>query len=113
MRFDSRNIGRKELRPYVALFCCAFCLAHRARCAAAIFLRAARLILRPGLAALARFIFPCAQRCFSSRDSFLRAAALMRLRRRFLGTETAAAALRSLRAPVDLIPAIAEIALSS
>ena len=28
-------------------------------------------------AAFFRFIFPCAQRCFSSRDSFLRAAALI------------------------------------
>ena len=94
--------------------CWALTLAHRARCAAAILFRAARLILRTGFDDVASFIFPCAQRCFSSRDSFLRAAALMRLRRRrLLGAETAAAALRPLRAPVDLIPPIAEIALSS
>jgi hypothetical protein len=36
-------------------------------------------VARDGLsyAAFFRFIFPCAQRCFSSRDSFLRAAALI------------------------------------
>ncbi len=44
--------------------CWAFIFAQWARCAAAILFRAARLILRTGFDALARFIFPCAQRCF-------------------------------------------------
>jgi len=92
--------------------CWALTFAHRARCAAAILFRAARLIRRTGFDALARFIFPCAQRCFSSRDSFLRAAALMRRRPRLLGAATAAG-LPPLRRPVEFRPSIAAIARSS
>jgi len=68
---------------FYALAACrwALILAHRVRCAAAILFRAARLIRRAGLwagsAFALGFIFPCAQRCFSSRDIFLRAAALI------------------------------------
>ena len=62
---------------YTAFLCACFpfTFAHRARCAAAIFFRAALLIrragleARPGLACALGFIFPCAQRVFSSRDS--------------------------------------------
>src|SRR5271169_487639 len=95
---------------YAALFGCAFCLAQRARCAAAIFLRAARLIRRAGLDALARFIFPCAQRCFSSRDSFLRAAALMPPRLR--GFRAVPGGRPTLGPPGELTASMAEIAWS-
>ena len=62
---------------YTAFLCACFpfTFAHRARCAAAIFFRAALLIrragleARSGLACALGFIFPCAQRVFSSRDS--------------------------------------------
>ena len=57
------------------------------------------------------FIFPAAQRCFSSRDSFLRAAALIRP-----GLLWVAAAGRgertALRWPVELMDSSAEIARS-
>ncbi len=89
----------------------AFTFAHRARCAAAIFFRAARLILRTGLDALAGFILPCAQRCFISRDIFLRAAALMRPRLR--GMADALGGRPTLRRPVELTASIARIASSS
>ena len=62
--------------------------------------------------ALAFFpIFPCAQRCFSSRDSFLRAAALMRPRLR--GLSAALGRRPTLRRPVELAGSIARIASSS
>ena len=64
-------------RRYAAFFCaccCALTFAHRTRCAAAILFRAARLTRRAGFdfwAGIALgFIFPCAQRCFNSRDSY-------------------------------------------
>jgi hypothetical protein len=43
------------------------------------------------------FIFPCAQRCFNSRDSFLRAAALIRRRQ---------ARSTTLRRPVEFRPSM-------
>jgi len=89
--------------------CWALTFAHRARCAAAIFFRAARLIRRAGFNALACFILPCAQRCFSSRDNFLRAAALMRPRRRAFRAVPGG---RPLRRPDELTASIAEIACS-
>jgi hypothetical protein len=62
-----------------------------------------RICNRKCYIALFRFIFPFAQRCFSSRDSFLRAAALMRPRLpRFFGVAIAAAGPRALRAWVEL-----------
>jgi len=92
----------------------ALIFAHRARCAAAIFFRAARLIRLTGLEAWAGFAFalgfilPCAQRCFISRDIFLRAAALIRPR---LRTFRAALGGRpTLRRPVELTASSAEIA---
>jgi hypothetical protein len=56
------------------------------------------------------FIFPCAQRCFINRDSFLRAAALMRPRVR--GMAAALGGRRALLRPVELRPSIAAIARS-
>src|SRR6266849_8619751 len=48
--------------PYAAFFCCALVLAQRARCAAAILLRAAWLIMRTGAGALlAPASHPCQQ----------------------------------------------------
>ncbi len=58
--------------PYAALFCCALVLAQRARCAAAILLRAARLIMRTGVD-VARLVF--AHRAFCASEIFRRAAA--------------------------------------
>ncbi len=60
--------------------------------------------------AFARFIYPCAQRCFSSRDSFLRAAALMRPRLR--GFRAAFGGRPALLRPVESRPSIAAIARS-
>lgn len=78
--------GISELYATCRCGCCARTLAHRARCAAAIRARPARLMRRGDLetgferALVPDLIFPCAQRCLSSRDSFLRAAALKRPR---------------------------------
>ena len=58
--------------PYAAFFCCALVLAQRARCAAAILLRAARLIVRTGVDAT-RLVF--AHRAFCASEIFRRAAA--------------------------------------
>src|SRR6266849_449608 len=58
--------------PYAAFFCCILVLAQRARCAAAILLRAAWLIVRTGVDA-ARLVF--AHRAFCASEIFLRAAA--------------------------------------
>jgi hypothetical protein len=58
---------------YAAFFCCALDLAQRARCAAAILLRAARLIVRTFVGAAARLVF--AHRAFWASEIFLRAAA--------------------------------------
>lgn len=90
--------------------------AHRARCAAAIRARPARLIRRGeremawDRALVPGFIFPCAQRCFSSRDSFLRAAALRRPRRL---PATAVLGRPGPRLTVELTASSAEIAASS
>jgi hypothetical protein len=56
--------------PYAAFFCCALDLAQRARCAAAILLRAARLIVRTG-ASTDRLVF--AHRAFCASEIFWRA----------------------------------------
>jgi len=65
---------------YAAFFgpCVALTFAHRARCAAAIFFRAARLILRAGLAAWTGFAF--AHRARWAAAILARPAALMRRR---------------------------------
>jgi hypothetical protein len=55
-------------------------------------------------------LFPCAQRCFSRRDSFLRAAALMRLRLR--GFRAPVGGRPTRRRPVEFRPSIAAIARS-
>jgi hypothetical protein len=86
---SSCDDGRRAAGVYAtwACGCCARARAHRARCAAAIRARPARLMRRgdrdtgPARLFVPGFIFPCAQRCFKSRDSFLRAAALRRPRR--------------------------------
>jgi hypothetical protein len=57
---------------YAAFFCCALVLAQRARCAAAILLRAALLIVRTG-ASTDRLVF--AHRAFCASEIFRRAAA--------------------------------------
>src|SRR5271169_1335835 len=88
----------------------ALTFAQRARCAAAIFFRAARLILRTGFDALACFIFPCARRCVIRRDILLRAAALMRPRLR--GIAAALGGRPTLGCPVELTALSAEIARS-
>jgi len=101
---------------FFSAYCWALTFAHRARWAAAIFRRAALLMRRAGLEAREGlafdlgFILPCAQRCFVSRDIFLRAAALMRpglgaFRAAFGGRPT-------LRCPVELTASIAEMASS-
>ena len=61
------------VRPYAALFCCALVLAQRARWAAAILLRAARLIVRTFVGAAARLVF--AHRAFCASEIFRCAAA--------------------------------------
>jgi len=65
--------------PSFCAYCCALTFAHRARCAAAIFLRAARLILRTGLDAWDCFAF--AHRARWAAAILARPAALMRRRR--------------------------------
>jgi len=54
------------------------------------------------------FIFPCAHRCFSSRDSFLRAAALMRPR--LLRVAAVVGGRPALLRPVESRPSMAAIA---
>src|SRR5712692_4700285 len=58
--------------PYAAFFCCVLVLAQRARCAAAILLRAARLIMRTGVD-VARLVL--AHRAFCASEIFRRPAA--------------------------------------
>ena len=58
---------------YAAFFCCALVLAQRARCAAAILLRAALLSVRKGVGAASRLVF--AHRAFWASEIFRRAAA--------------------------------------
>ncbi len=56
----------QSLTSYAAFFFAAFHFAHRALCAAAIFLRADLLIVRTGLEAPASFVF--AQRAFCASE---------------------------------------------
>ena len=58
--------------PYAAFFCCALSFAQRARCATAILLRAALLIVRTGVGST-RLVL--AHRAFCASEIFLRAAA--------------------------------------